>query len=473
MDKMLLNNKMRELSIVLQGKDEKDCVRTICDLLYRRNRQEGSENIEAGRTWEQKIETTIANSMKKSYQKSVNGKVILPHYSAWRTEKYRFLFTLLDEIDEEYIKIPEKIEKAEDIQIDEEQRKKQEKERVQRQYMKAINNDFGRYYQNICETIVKSPLFFEADITYILLQELWIKSGKSQNFDDEVFDLWNDDYGDFLDCFKKEDTATIKHMEDQLKKTGVIPYYYIIEHEDNNEKQEFKMTTANLEFQIALIYYEKFRNLCHGNKKVRYDFETVDKIIENIHKIIEAEIIEETESMVFPYMVEKITGMNLCLEFSRYYRIITRLENGKKDIKNHLSNIFNTLCVMPNVFSRVYILKELLEPVIFFDQDRNRQLIIIENRVKQMRKIFSEYVEAIIHVFKQMPKNVRNKYLEEVQKSYRLLKQDMRPIFKEDHHYLFIKSQLNEEEKLLYRKIQKSYINYLLYYINEKNQIQK
>ncbi len=467
MDKIILDGKMRELSIILQEGDTRDCIKTICDLLYGRNKQEDSENTEMGRIWEQKIEATIANSMKSAYQKSANGKVIVPHYSAWRTEKYRFLFTHLDEIEEAYIKIPEKIEKAEDIQIDEVQREKQEKERVQRQYMKAIDNDFGRYYQNIYETIVKSPLFFEADITYILLQELWIESGKSQIFDDEVFELWNDDYGDFLDCFQKKETAPIKYMGDQLRKPGVIPYYYIIEHEDNNEKQEFKMTMANLEFQIALIYYEKFRDLCHGTKKVSYDFETVDKIIENIHKMIE-EIIEETESMVFPYMVEKITGMNLCLEFSRYYRIITRLENGKKDIKNHLLHIFNTFCVMPNVFSRAYILKELLEPVIFFDKDRNRQLIIIENRVKQMRKIFSEYVEAIIHAFKQMPKNVRNKYLEEVQKSYRLLKQDMRPIFKEDHHYLFIKSQLNEEEKLLYRKIQKSYINFSLYYINEK-----
>lgn len=454
MDKIILDGKMRELSIILQEGDTRDCIKTICDLLYGRNEQEDSENIEMGRIWEQKIEATIANSMKNSYQKSANGKVIVPHYSAWRTEKYRFLFTHLDEIEEEYIQIPEKIEKAEDIQIDEEQRKKQEKERVQRQYMKAIDNDFGRYYQNIYETIVKSPLFFEADITYILLQELLFKKGETVEYNiDEELDVWKQGY-QFLtipeivmkDRYKWYERS-YEFMNKQLENRGVFPYQYRIEY-DNKNSQFFRIAKANFEFQIALMYYRQFRTLCRENRKgVRCNFKNLDEIIKNVCDIMEVEDTADTEKIIFPYMIEKILDVNLRNEFARYYHSIPNLEAKNKNVKNirnQLERIFKVFCMMPNVFSRVYILKELLEPVMFLEQDRYRQLVIIENKAKKMEAMYSEYVKAILSVFERIQKN--NEYLERIQKSYIALERNKRPVFKEEYPYLFVEVELNDKE---------------------------
>lgn len=481
MDKIILDYKMGQINTILKEGVQENCINIVCDLIYKTlehkdlTRKLQETEFERGiiddKVLHQQMERAIVNQMEKHYQKSP-----IPHHSVWKKDEYKFCFTHLDTIEDKYIDInPGGIKKPEDIQIDEEQKKKQEERRRKAIYYEVMYNKnpvdiISDYYDQIKEAIENSSAFFKKDIAYIILQELWVRSEAKVEYDaDTIFDDWEREYN-FLkfpeiviadaDKWNKKNFGYIKK---RLEEKGIFPYQYKLE-QNNEEKQCFRMQEANLEFQIALIYYPEFRSVCLGNKQVEYSFKIMNEVIKNINRILETENTNDIEEMIFPYLVERIMGVNLCLEFVRYYETIVGLEKGKSNIKVYLRDIFKKFCTMPNVFSRVYILKELLEPVIFFDQERETQLIKIKKVVNEMNKMYSEYVERILKIFKQLPQKQQNEYVKEIQKKCRDWNGDSELYVKKECSYLFVETHLDEKENKRYKNIQKEYINNLLYY---------
>lgn len=459
MNESIVNAKMRRMKAILTEEDkEKDCVRIICDVLYGKSKKEDyTINVDETELdkkeineadWDFPMERVVAEYMKKNYKKSVNGKNVVPHYISRKDEKrkkiskqqkqekqYEFCFTNLGEIEEKYIQWTEKTiilentgeevkeESAEEnevrkqeqrrikvkeVSVEENEVRKQEQRRIFDKYYYAINNDFSSYYKGIQQTIMSSPAFLKYDLPYILLQSLWLDISENCLLNQEMLSIWEEKY-EFLDFpnmvtrdTEKSNRKYFKYMKE--KSSTKFPYSYKFEENGNGK---FYIQKANIEIQLALIFYKPFRKLYSENGRKAYEFEKIKEIIGKIEKMVqdnENEEEKEIEKMLFPYLIEKVFGINLCCEFTQYYEAISKLDEFDDEVANSLNHIFCLFCSMPNVFSRIQILREFMEAVILFGRNIKRQLIIIDRLSKEMNSEYLENTEKIINIFKEFEK---------------------------------------------------------------------
>lgn len=466
MDENILNAKIRRLKKLLsEGDVPKDCIRIICNMLYGKTKKEDMSNIvyeddseldkkEIDDTeWELSMEQVVVQYMEKYYKKSVNGKNVVPHYISRKNEKqkniskqrkqqkkskidkeYEFCFTRLDEIEEEYIQWSEreetlentgKILKIKEVSIEESEVRKQEQKRIFEKYYYAINNDFSSYYKSIQQTIISSSAFLRYDLPYILLQNLWLDISENCVLNQEILSIWEQKYEflDFPNIVTRDTKKSNQKYFNYMKENSNIHFPYSYKFEEN-EQGEFYIQKANIEFQLALVFYNSFRKLYSTNGRKKYEFKEIEEIIENIEKILQdveksnewrdAEE-KKIEKMLFPYLIEQVLGVNLCCEFTRYYDEISKLDEFDKEGANILKRIFASFCSMPNVFSRIQIVREFMEPVLFFGMDIKRQLIIIDKLVREMSKEYLGKIEAIKDIFKEFEKNQKSQYFQVLQ----------------------------------------------------------
>lgn len=257
-------------------------------------------------------------------------------------------------------------------------------------------SNFINYYQDIASNIEKMPQFFKEDLNYMLLQALASKTeGVCKIGDEEFIEL---EEKDFLKVPEPTEDNPEKYLKKLLKDVeGILkePVGCPVAVEGRIDKKEkcLCIANANVKIQLALLFYPEFRKrFLKASKKGKHDIESIFEIIDNIDSITwEAGIeYEETDSILFPYLIEYAMGVNLSLSYMKYYQAFKEREEFGKNEKEILLNIFGNFCVMPNVFSRIQIMRDFLDSVLMFNRDMEKQLTIVKNITKELAFYFRE-----------------------------------------------------------------------------------
>lgn len=226
---------------------------------------------------------------------------------------------------------------------------------------------------------------------------LELSYGKVMDIDDNSICEWFDkahliyyDMGSSL----SEKTAFEQFARNRINEIS-FPYKFKM----YADKKVVTIEKAYKEIQLELIYSTALRNLFKRRKYngilsaglSMYKFE---EICERINPIFTVEISSDSEALEeYTYIIEKITGVNLAVCFSKYYTEIKRnsqniiLESQQEYL---LFGILNELIDMPNVFSRIQILKEYMESVIFWTGDLTKKLYCVGNSLKNLKNSYSK-----------------------------------------------------------------------------------
>lgn len=354
--------------------------------------------------------------------------------------------------------------------LDEEEYNRRKRFKINKQ---KINGDFAAYYRGIMEKIMEMPQYLEEDLNYIILQEISSMEKGKCKINIRIFSKWEEDFK-FLKFAKIASKDDEKYADNQMKKTKEVlqeetefPIKFESSVDDKNKYLCLQKT--NIKIQIALLFYPEFRKRFLKGKNMKwYDFCELSKMVENISKIQPEEdeikgVDWETENILFPYLIEYLTGMNLCMEYARYYNTIEGQSENKNEAREYLDKIFGYLCEMPNVFSRVQIMRDFMDSVLLFDNEITEQLVIIKNAMKILGDYFKDASKKITDIVKNAVKDEKLK----VQYSCCLRKKCcgidyMKKISgaKGENDYIFVKKYKDwKQNSAIYKDLQKIYIN--------------
>lgn len=165
-----------------------------------------------------------------------------------------------------------------------------------------------------------------------------------------------------------------------------------------------------LQLQSNMIYDDKLRNL-FKEKDIASDV-TLDNFADKLNNIKKSPkysykniltVLRRLENDpdigredFFLYVVEKIFRINLLLVYDRYYEKIMDTIPDKKAraAEIQLNSILKEFIQMPNVFSRVQIVKEFMEPVLYWEEvDTLEQLWQIREAAKKLKEYFIQIEE--------------------------------------------------------------------------------
>lgn len=190
-------------------------------------------------------------------------------------------------------------------------------------------------------------------------------------------------------------------------------------------------------------------------------------MVKNISKIQpekdEIEGVEwETENILFPYLIEYLTGVNLCMEYARYYDTIEEKSRNKNEDRKYLDRIFWYLCEMPNVFSRFQIMKDFMDSVLLFDNEITEQLVIIGNLMEILDDYFKNTCKEVTAIVKNTlnDEKLRVQYLCKLRKKcYGIDYAKNISGAKGQNDYIFVKQYKNlNQYSAIYEDLQKIYI---------------
>ena len=182
-----------------------------------------------------------------------------------------------------------------------------------------------------------------------------------------------------------------------------------------------------LQLQSNMIYDDKLRNL-FKEKDIASDV-TLDNFEDKLNNIKKSPkysykniltILRRLENDpdigredFFLYIVEKIFRINLLLVYDRYYEKIMDTIPDKKAraAEIQLNSILKEFIQMPNVFSRVQIVKEFMEPVLYWEEvDTLEQLWQIREAAKKLKEYFIQIEENMREnstLYQQMVKELK------------------------------------------------------------------
>lgn len=262
-------------------------------------------------------------------------------------------------------------------------------------------SNFSNYYEDIAANIEKMPQFFKEDLNYILLQALASMTDNVCKIGDEEFIELEEK--DFLKVPEPTADNPEKYLQKLLKDIeGILkePVGFPVEFKSRIDKKEkcLCIAKANVKIQLALLFYPEFRKrFLKTSKKGKHDLESIFEIIENIDSITWEEGVKDegSDSILFPYLIEYAMGINLSLSYAKYYQAFKDKEGFGKNEKEILLKIFDNFCEMPNVFSRIQIMRDFLDSVLMFNRDMEKQLTIIQNVTKELAIYFKEMGKEI------------------------------------------------------------------------------
>ena len=328
-------------------------------------------------------------------------------------------------------------------------------------------SNFSNYYEDIAANIEKMPQFFKEDLNYILLQNL---ASMTENVckigDEEFIELEEKDFlkvpESTADNPEKYLQKLLKNIEGILKEPIRCPVAF--EGRIDEDGKCLCIAKANVKIQLALLFYPEFRKrFLKTSKKGKHDLESIIEIIENIDSIIGGGEIKEggTDSILFPYLIEYAMGINLSLTYVKYYQVFKEREGFGKNEKEILFKIFDNFCEMPNVFSRIQILRDFLDSALMFNRDMEKQLTIIQNVTKELAFYFKEMGKEISLLIKSAvtDEKVRKDYISSLEGKCCGMEY-MKKVFASNGKkgYIFVE-ECNEEDlnSVIFKEAQKIY----------------
>lgn len=471
-EQMLKDSVENAVRSIRNGEDA-DLVEAICRSIYS-GETEAGENI-YDKYQHAELGTFVSDRLGTIYERAYH----LPHYTKWK-KPLKFLFTNVSGMDtNEYKTIKWKGGDGEQtfecmkFEIDPASQESYNRERTLDVYLKDIGNDFEGYYGNIYEAVKCAPQNLKYDLYYLLLYRLKKLENDTIKYpEEEIADIENwygkdgEESKELGTYFKFREGET-KRCMDYTKKLlsndrfivpmGYTPY--IEEANEWNDREALVLENMDTGIQLAALYYPTFKNMYMKGTRENYSYEHMKTVIDNVRKFSQWCCNEE----ISLFQIERFAGINLCIQFAGYYKkILDNNSEEKKEKKRLLMEILKEASRLPNVLSRIAIIKEFLEPVVFFYNNSRRQLLNVRNR---MAKYVTEYnkglgviadvvLEAISKETKSN-KRLLDKYIKSISDS--LCKEKT---YIEENYKLMDEPPLNFEPE--FPKIQKRLINYYI-----------
>lgn len=356
---------------------EQDLAEEICEIIF------GKENNQA-----QKIDTIVSKGIEKKYGRKVPMKI------------KDCLFTRLDAIEEGL--------------SEEEARIREAKDQTFAIFSDVIDGEFTIYYRYVEKIIRDSRLFIREDLRYILLHALFLKDEGIYKIKGETLLEWKETY-EFLSIPPKEEA---KKKNKNIKKClngvkGILanktsfPIHF--NNSINYEKELLYIGDVDVEYQIALLFYNDFRNRFIYRNRHKTNINDTIIIQENIDNLMSicADNINKFDYNLSLYLMEMWMGINLCIEYGTYYDAVLSCDEcqnkpGKNKIVDYLLKIFKHFCEMPNVIARGRIMYEFMQPVIVTNQLIEKQLVIIEKQIYRLKENYCEIAKCLEEIIKKV-----------------------------------------------------------------------
>ena len=350
----------------------------------------------------------VADRLKIAYERAQH----LPHYTRWKTP-LKFLFTNINSIDiNEYktIRWEEKSGRQTfegmKFEIEPEIQEAYNRERTLDAYLKDIENDFESYYENIYESVKRAPQNLKYDLYYLLLYRLQRLETDIVKYSEEEIEEIEMQYGDGGEEVEKLDTP-FKFRAKDTKRCMVytkellsnerftVPMGHVPYIEESDGREYLVLEDIDIGVQLAALYYPSFKNMYIKGTRERYSYEHVKTVINNVN-MFSLGYCNEAISL---FQIERFAGINLCIQFAGYYKRILDNNSGNKEEKERLlMEILKELSCMKNVLSRISIVKELLEPIVFFYNSSRKQLLNVRNRLVRYVAEYNKGLDVIADV---------------------------------------------------------------------------
>lgn len=328
----------------------------------------------------------------------------VPHFSNWNKEKpMELLMVSVDACDVDKTNGNPDALKEEEI-------KRYEENQIRKVYREKILNfvpdkKLINYWKCILECIETSPMYKLIDL-YINLEIKSLKAeqakipflekkdinGQKQYVKKfykcaEVFVDNEEILNNSVDFFDK--------IEKNIAKGESLHFNWNIE-EDKEKVQVLTIDGDFISIQAALLFYDNIGKIYEGRESYKFfKYEKINKIIETILSL------EDQDDFCTWYLIEKMTGRNMCICLSYYYtKILSKDFSAKSsEVRKRLDYIVKQLCKLKNVSMRPQIVRELFEPILYFFYDID--LLEVLNLIGEKLSVISkEFTEREVNVLK-------------------------------------------------------------------------
>ena len=374
------------------------------------------------------VQKCVKKRLKIEYEIPRGEEYSIPHYSIMANPDLQIkplIFGRLSERDMEKVR----------LHIFTQEVKAMNAQWIREYYLKCISKEgkddpFQNYF-----TVIKDALL-EIDELWLYDYLCYLKwSGKRNKFIEIQFDgeeygilsknksLEHFKYSEWMksnckvpeDYFTDESECFVKWIEKKIKYAHTvfpIKFRYSINYETNTLRLEDECKLIQLESLINT----SILNLYKVHKKEKYEENIRKREIRNLGKqynflevksrfkeMIDEEKYGDQDKEIYGFLFEKMTGRLLCEEFLRYYDEIYNnfegydLPHGTDKLYVHklLIDVLDEFIGMPNVIRRRYILKELMETVLYWKGDICKKLVHVANMAYYIKKKYLEEWEKI------------------------------------------------------------------------------
>lgn len=399
------------------------------------------------------VEHFIPSKLQTYWSHHCLNDINIPHYSNWSKENYGLMikiFTPLD--DEEYIPFAWTSKQPEEAI---EFYKRKNAQNVYGETLRKLGdgNLYDNYYRLLQHFICESIDFELYDIG--VATRIFKKRAEKEKFRiySDGFTIM-DENGQY--SFLYEGDNKFHHGNEELGCTDIqlatfaqaridddsitIPYnfQYCV-----NEKNELLLEKNYKEIQKELLYNDKLRNYFkrypQKNKRAYYYKEACGRIgmMYPDFNTYNCKLEEE-----YIYIIESLTGINLAFHYSKYYTQIKKLLSSQmpeEKISALLLWVLDEFIDMPIVFTRNQLLKEFMEPIVFFNDK-------IETGLCCAKKVLSSLNKDISIIWDDLFKSMNNqKWVEATKKIECNIKQQIQDNRDNEYPFLFVENDMLTE----------------------------
>lgn len=401
------------------------------------------------------IEEVVFNKLKEYYSKHFSYTYI-PHYLNWTKDKYGIPLMKLffKQYEDEPLPIPWIKDPNLSKTILEYYRRQSAKRTYEEELLKlGEGNAYRNYYKLLSKLISLSKefLLYDASVSFRFETKrkqngfLKISSNGHQILENKMICDWiwnlhlklfpgrNNELG------TKRDFA--KYAQRRLQDKSVIfPYTFAYEVTTNDE---LLLENYCKEFQISLIYNDKLRTLFKNNPEQDLGVFLYEDACTRIKPLFPELNIYDTEAREeYIYIIERLTGINLAFCYTKYYTRIKNMLYGtmpNEMIEGILLAILEDFIDMPNILTRTQILKEFMEPILFFDDDIMKRLCYMKESTFELNlQLNKTWKTSIQELFRQ---NIFNEF----ENIHSDIKQKIKDTAKNETPFIFIETTHNNE----------------------------
>lgn len=364
------------------------------------------------------IEEVVFQKLKKHYSK-LFSYTYLPHYLNWTKDNcgIPLMKIFFKENEDESLPIPWAKEPILSKTIMEYSRRQSAKRTYEEELLKlGDGNPYRNYYKLLSDLIISSKefLLYDAIVSSRFEKKrkqtniLKISSNGKQILENGLDCDWIwklqlklfPDRNNELGSDKEFATYARKRLQN---KSVVFPYNFSYEVTTNDE---LLIENYCKELQMSLIYDDKLRTLFKNNPKQDlgvFLYENACKRTKPLFPNLKTYDIESREEYI--YIIEKLTGINLAYCYTKYYTRIKEMLHGtmpNEMIEGILLSILEDFIDMPNILTRTQVVKEFMEPILFFNDDIMKRLCYLkESSFKLNLKLNNTWETSIQNLFKQ------------------------------------------------------------------------